>query len=244
MTPDRQPQTESYAVRAYGAALDDVGIDPLAGPCPDAAARVLAACSAATDAAPLDWQVNRRLQALLEVTIATRGPHWIHSAQCTACGAAMDMPLRLDDFLQAVLPTQTLCRLDDGREVTVAVPTGADQLGWLDDGARAADLLAHLVRPQGPLSDADHAAIEASLEAADPLRTLEIKTECPDCGTGLSLPLDLEMACLALLATRRPELLDDIHLLAMTYHWSEAEIMAIPPDRRAAYLSRIEGAWA
>jgi hypothetical protein len=36
------------------------------------------------------------------------------------------------------------------------------------------------------------------------------------------------------------ELLDQIHRLAANYHWSEQEILALPKQRRTAYLRRLD----
>ena len=54
------------------------------------------------------------------------------------------------------------------------------------------------------------------------------------------MELDLEATCLALLAAEQPRLIDDIHALARAYHWTEAEVLAVPPRRRRQYLDRIE----
>ena len=43
--------------------------------------------------------------------------------------------------------------------------------------------------------------------------------------------------------TRSPaSLLADVHRLAWHYHWSEAEILALPRGRRAHYLALIDAA--
>lgn len=249
-SPQGTASPAAWSVRAYGERLEDLAIDPLDGTLPVAAARVLAACVAdagEADADVLAWPVNLRLQGLLAVTIASCGQEWTWSARCTAagCGVAMDVPLGLRDFLAPDVVRRAECTLADGRTLAVAVPTGRDQLDWLAGGGADPDDMLRRLLPEGPegedLDPADRAAIELALEDADPLRTLEIETECPECGSDLALALDLEAACLARLASVRPRLLDEVHLLASVYHWSESEVMAVPPARRAAYLARIEG---
>jgi len=243
--------TTQWQVRPFGNALGDVDIDPLSMPRPVAAAGVLAACLDASGSQPdrdalLAWPVSRRLQGLLAVTIATRGDHWVLTATCTGpdCGKPMDLPLSFDDFLRAPDPAQSTCTMPDGRSVDVTVPTGVDQLAWLADGggepAAIAGRLVSLPADVNTISPDWLETIEAALEEADPLTTLEIKTACPECGAAVSIPLDLEARCLALLAAERPRLIDEIHVLANTYHWSEAEILAIPAARRRQYLARIE----
>ncbi|MEQ1895103.1 MAG: hypothetical protein ABL998_21395, partial [Planctomycetota bacterium] len=40
-------------------------------------------------------------------------------------------------------------------------------------------------------------------------------------------------------AAARRALQEELHVLASTYHWSEAEILALPSDRRRRYVARI-----
>jgi hypothetical protein len=253
--PSASAATTHWQVRAFGQVLGDIEVDPLAMPRALAAARVLAACLDADGRRPeqdelMAWPVSRRLQGLLAVTIATRGEHWVLTAQCSRpdCGAPMDLPLSLDDFRREVDPTEITCTLPGGCSVDVAVPTGKDQLAWLAAGdAGAGALVDRLVTLPPDVADIAPdwlESIEAVLEQADPLTTLEIETACPECGAETSVPLDLEARCLALLAAQHPRLLDDIHALATAYHWSEREIMAIPPDRRRQYLARIDRMWS
>jgi hypothetical protein len=244
-----------WQVRPFGQVPGDIEIDPLARPRPIAAADVLAACLHAAGRQPnqaelLAWPVSRRLQGLLAVTIATRGGHWALTATCTDrdCGAPMDLPLDLEAFRRDADPAHAACALPDGHSLNLAVPTGDDQIAWLAAGdAEPRAIVGRLVPLPPGVDDVPQdwlAPIEAALEAADPLTTLEIETACPECGAALSIPLDLEAGFLALLAAELPRLIDDIHALATAYHWSEAEIIAIPPARRRQYLARIDRMWS
>lgn len=253
--PSAVAATTQWQVRSFGQALGDADIDPLAMPRPVAATSVLAACLDVAGRQPghdalLAWPVSRRLQGLLAVTIATYGDHWVLTTSCTEpdCGKPMDLPLSLDAFRRAPDPARIACAMPDGRNVGVTVPTGMDQLAWLADGggepAAIAGRLVSLPADIDAIPPAWLEPIEAALEEADPLTTLEIETACPECGAALSIPLDLEARCLALLAAERPRLIDEIHLLATAYHWSEVEILAIPPVRRRQYLARIDRMWS
>lgn len=128
------------------------------------------------------------------------------------------------------------------------MPTGADQLTWLTTGDTSPgailDRLLAIPDDAIEISAAALETIEEALEEADPLTTLELETVCPECGSENSIPLDLEGGCLTLLAAEQPRLVDDIHVLASAYHWSEAEILAIPPTRRRQYLARIDRMWS
>ena len=223
----------------------DLDLDLTGAPPPVAATGVLAACLSGDGAAPAEpdvweWTINRRLQGLIAVTIATRGAAWTSTIRCQGCGAPMDLPLQLDAFRREEDPPSVACALD-GEMQHLAVPTGADQHSWLQAGANGpAAMLARLL-PEGAAASPERlAAVEAALAEADPLTVLTIHTRCPECDAENSMELDLEATCLALLAAEQPRLIDDIHALALAYHWTEAEVLAVPPRRRRQYLDRIE----
>ena len=234
-----------WHARAFGQALADLDLDLTGAPPPMATAGVLAACLSGdgADLAEPDvwaWTINRRLQGLIAVTIATRGAAFSSTIRCQACAAPMDLPLRLDAFRREDDPPSVACALD-GEMHDIAVPTGADQRAWLQVGADGtAAMLARLL-PQGAAASPERlAVVETALAAADPLTVLTVETRCPECGAENAMELDLEATCLALLTAEQPRLIDDIHALARAYHWTEAEVLAVPPRRRRQYLDRIE----
>ena len=136
------------------------------------------------------------------------------------------------------------------------LPTGADQTRWSETPVQDfAGLVADLVQSVDLEDDTEPEsapmevqgegqairpewlpAIEAALESADPLTALQIQTECPECGHGFELPVDLEQLLLQRLMAAQTRVLRDIHRLASAYHWSEREILALSPKRRAFYL--------
>lgn len=249
-----------WRARPFGETLVDLEVDLRRETPPVATTAVLCACLSdgkdqSTAADVFSWTLNRRLQGLLAVTMATRGDRLIHTARCLGrdCSQPMDLPLSLSDFQRRDDPAEVSCTLGDGVTLTLGVPTGEDQIAWLRreiSGEREPDAFVEdlLRRSDGPWtgigSPQDLKAVEAALAEADPLTDLRIDTRCPECGAGNSFPLDLEQACLHMLAATQPRLLDEIHRLASAYHWSEGEIMAIPAARRRQYLARLDGEWS
>lgn len=245
-SPDKR-----WRARAFGQTLADLDVD-LGAPAPVVTTSILAGCVSEDGAAPDDaelwsWTVNRRLQGLLAVTIATRGDAWTTTIRCSsaACAEPMDLPLNLGAFMRREDPVQVTCALGDGEGIAVAVPTGADQIAWLRDGSSAPLAMLRRLLPPADAPDPERlAAVEDGLAEADPLTVLDLETRCPACGAECHLALDLEDVCLGLLAAAPPALLDDIHALALAYHWSEAEILAVAPERRRQYLARLERSWS
>ena len=71
--------------------------------------------------------------------------------------------------------------------------------------------------------------------AADPFVALA----CADCGHAWDAPVDIARVLAAEIGSAAAGLIDEIHDLALAYHWSEATILALPAERRRAYLERL-----
>ena len=74
------------------------------------------------------------------------------------------------------------------------------------------------------------------------MTAFSICVRCPHCNVETTFPVDLEGLALSELEKIQHQLLRDIHQLAITYHWSETEILSLTPLRRAHYLKLIEEA--
>jgi hypothetical protein len=171
------------------------------------------------------------------------GGGWFE-ADCAQCGAPFDFAL---DYAQ--LPVQPAgdaypqAQVDiDGRQLRLRLPTGADQeiLAALPQAQAVQWLLQQLASEPdrlGPLDQAGIAAVDAALEAVSPAIVLAVQAACPECGSANDVELDPYRA----LARRSDELLQEVHEIAAHYHWSEAEILALPRARRLRYLQMIAG---
>jgi hypothetical protein len=135
----------------------------------------------------------------------------------------------------------------DGRTIEVRRPTGRDQIAWQtrnfrDEadawGSLAADLLAGESRAE--LDDEIVSSIETALEESDPLICLKLDVVCPYCSETRLYELDTLELALARFRERQHRLVADIHSLASHYHWTEAEILAVPAERRERYLALID----
>ena len=173
---------------------------------------------------------------------------WFH-AECGDCGARFDFNL---DY--AELPVQEAgegypqAQVDmAGRQLRFRLPTGADQeiLVDLPEAEARPWLLRQLASepealpPFGRLPGQDLiAAVEAALEAVAPGIVLRVQTACPECGTGNAVELDPYRA----LSRRSDGLLQEVHQIAVHYHWSEADILDLPRPRRQRYLQLIDRA--
>ncbi|MEL6475709.1 MAG: hypothetical protein AAFR17_00155 [Pseudomonadota bacterium] len=229
------PAEAGLTARAFGSLGSDLGVD-LAVPLQAAITRLLVACVDGVGAAEVEtWTYAKRRQGLMAIAVATHGPARDVTVTCPAegCGARLDLSLDLWALAQ------------DWREVRAPLPGGgALRLpSPVDLAAAGDDLLLHLLDGAPPAGDWRPDAEEA-LANADPLGDMILEARCPDCGGPILHPYTLEPGLVAELAGEAQALMDEIHVLAMAYHWSEAEIIALPPARRQHYLDRIREAWA
>lgn len=81
----------------------------------------------------------------------------------------------------------------------------------------------------------DLALIDAALEALSPDVADSVDATCPECGAANAARLDPFVFAFPAPAT----VLEDVHRIAGAYGWGEADILALPSDRRRAYVRLI-----
>ena len=161
----------------------------------------------------------------------------------------MGLEFELTAFVLGERPASTPWRRGPGPELTLRAPRGDDQQAWEAAGkvptsAEMAEAL--LATAEGPLPDnldLSEGVVDAlgeRLEVLDPLNAMTVAAACPACGRENEIDFDLEVLLIARAAARQRELIDVVHRIARAYHWSEAQILALPARRRASYLQRIE----
>ena len=159
-------------------------------------------------------------------------------AQCPACGARVALIFSADDLPRE--PTSDAhglgpLHLGDLLALEAEGLAGEAGLAALLAAATGATRVAAAAQLAGP----ERAALVAALETRAAGLGLELGTACTDCATAMTVPFDIARFLDDELAGRATRLLDEIHLIASAYHWSEAEILALPTGRRRAYLDRI-----
>ncbi|HYG48568.1 MAG TPA: hypothetical protein VD846_11590 [Allosphingosinicella sp.] len=154
---------------------------------------------------------------------------------CSGCGEPFEL-------------TIALAELENGTAgeagATLDLPGGTRlRQVTVDDLARAAGA------DPGALADAatvelgsdDRAAIGEAFDRLGSPAIDTLETDCPHCGSGQRIAFDLSRFLLACVARERPLLLREVHLLALSYGWSFAEIMALERSTRHE-LVRLAGA--
>ena len=236
--------------RRFGRAVEDLELDFSAGDRPALVTALLAAC-AAPAAAEHWWQrpVGDRTAALLALLRDSEGGDTIAaSLRCEAagCGARLEVELPHAAFAGAP-PESGAIAIDrgEGDRLCLRRPTGDDLLAWraLRPASREQGVMAMLtsLSIEGEPRPGDAARAAEALAEADPLVAFSVICVCPTCGHEAEHEIDLEGLALQRLAARQRALLHEVHTLASRYGWTESEILAVPPARRARYLHLIEG---
>ena len=240
--------------RPFGSNRSDLDLDLGDPDRPAAITRVLASCldgfadrQAAEDAV-WQWSVAERLQGLLAVATAGGGPYPPWQMRCDGCAVAVEIDVVPENFAAAPRRDGVVCHVPEGHVVSLRLPRGLDQRAWRESSADAIAMATALIeRFDGEVPEREWRvpadwldALADSLAECDPLTALQFQAPCPGCGHVNVVDFDLEGWLLGRLAVEQQRLLDDVHRLASSYHWSEAEICALPRRRRRAYLARVE----
>lgn len=206
---------------------------------------------------------ERLLLAIYRVTLGDRIDAVVRCANAR-CREAMDVELAAGDLIGPAPTTSARAAADaihelavpSGREtwhVRARLPNGSDQEHAatlaVEDARRAADAV--LMRTVVGVTAADGRPVPADrwipalrepLDAAfsrlDPHAEIRVSVACPSCASQTDALFDAAEFLRKALG-RTHALLAEIHRLARSYHWSEADILALPIGRRRQYLGLI-----
>jgi hypothetical protein len=197
--------------------------------------------------------VGERDARLLRLRAATLGPSLAAFTACPACGERLETafdttPLLADAPADAPLEARgggvrMRFRLPDSRDLAAAAGSGSVEAArralagrcvleaFRDDGAAVAP-------PELP--DAALGALSEAMGRAAPAADVTLALSCAECGHAWEAALDVGPVFWAEVAARARVLLREVHSLAAAYHWSEAEVLAMSPARRRAYLQMVQ----
>jgi hypothetical protein len=222
-----------------------------AGSRPSRVTAVIAAVYTRLDDQPVDAAIARRVSAAGREWLLQRaaqhfsgGAEWFET-ECVACGGRFDLSVSMRDIpcLAAGDGFPCVDVLTSLGRRRFEVPNGTHE----EVVARRADEDPRRVFAAvcGLADSADADAwhfdsddldrIDAALESVSPDVADTVTATCPECGTSRVLRLDP----LTFAFPRPDEVLQDVHLLASGYRWSERSILDLPIDRRRAYSERI-----
>lgn len=197
--------------------------------------------------------IGERDRLLLLLRAATLGPTLRGSSRCTSCGERLEFEMHVHSLVDVPPATPLLSMTVGDLELRVRAPDSRD-LAWLAehddvDATRALvlrcvvearrndDVLDTAALPEGVLD-----AIEERLAESDRLADLSLSLSCDSCGTSFGVPFDVAGYLWTELAADARRLIAEVHTLARSYGWREADILAMSAARRQAYLELVGGA--
>ena len=183
---------------------------------------------------------------MLSIRRAWRGPRVILRLDCVYCQEPSEFTLDIDKLLRDAVP-----------KAAPGVHPDSDREGWftLDGGAFRLPVVGDQIvvagraRPARALADLclDDAArrkhlrprIERAMGCMAPEISRVIRGFCPACERPIEAHFPVVATVMAEIRQSVASLYDDVDLIARVYHWPQAEILSLPPDRRRAYVARI-----
>ncbi len=186
-----------------------------------------------------DAPVGERDAALMQLRTRTFGAIAECLARCPRCEEAVELSLDLRELtVQAPQDAPPPWSFDAPSGRVGIRPVSSRDLQRAARG-EVQDLLdCCVVEGSCGLTDADRAAIEAELERRDPQAEISLALTCPACDHGWEMLFDIAGHLWSDIEAEARGLLDQVDLLARVYHWSEADVLDMPPGRRRAYLER------
>lgn len=201
--------------------------------------------------------IGDRERLLLAIHAATFGRSADLLYRCTRCREVAEVTIDLTSFLTAPVespaePEKPIVVAIDGETAPMSyrMPTAGDleaiaPLATTDPDAAAAELIGRLsVATAGevPSRLAEHEtpgeasdALAAEIAGREPDTTIFLSVVCPTCGVAVEALLDATNLLRARFAGGRG-IFAEVDRLARIYHWSEADILALPYARRQRYL--------
>lgn len=195
--------------------------------------------------------VGRRDARLIELRTLLFGDAFAGLAACPRCGTTVEAVFRAADLLAAA-PTSSTAGAHEfrigGCDVRFRLPDSNDLLALAaehDSVSARALLLARCIVAAtcggepcavDELSPETVEGLEQAMALADPLADTQIAVNCPACGHAWNAWFDAAGFLAQELGAWAQRTLRDVDTLARAYHWREADILALGPRRRQAYL--------
>lgn len=198
----------------------------------------------ADGAALVRWPLGERDRCLLQLQGDNFGDRLEACADCPACRERLEFSLSCAALLaqtpNAAVPTKIIDLDDACFELRCADSADAAAMAAAGDVESAVDLmLARCVRPIGAAHEitlARRAVIAAELAALDPAAEIMLDLSCAACGHDWPVVFDIGHFLWLQIRARAHRLMQEVDILARSYHWSEAEILRLSETRRGWYL--------
>jgi hypothetical protein len=197
--------------------------------------------------------VGERDELLLDLREECFGPALPGRVDCPECAQALEVAIEAGQLRTAwgtEVPAEGSVHAA-GYEIRFRLPTSRDALA-VDhrDANGPRQVLARCVLgatsggvpvPGEALEPELLDAVAAAMTGLDARIDVQVTLTCPACGHGWAPALDIAAYLWAEIDTAARRLLYAVHTLACAYGWTEADVLAVGPWRRQAYLQAVGG---
>ena len=222
--------------------------------------RALSVLACAVAEAPIEklaqWSIGRRDAELLKLREQIFGPRMIGQADCPACGEQVELNFATADICTELSgePDEAFTLQTNGHELQFRLPNSLDLAEISSIPVTAgSDLTRSLLerclisaRQEREEITADRLpaevaqAVSEKMSEVDPQGDMQLVLNCPHCANRWHAPLDIVSFLWSEIHAWAVRMLRDVHALASAYGWREADILAMSPQRRQAYLELVE----
>lgn len=186
--------------------------------------------------------IGERDLALLDLHCMNFGRHLSAYIDCPACGTRLEFSLDSETLCKQPLPA----RLEvDG--IQLRLPTSYDLKLALQQPDQEAAIRCLASRctvskrdgPAPELTPDEIARLETVLAEADSAADILLDCVCAQCEHTWQSAFDIADFLWSEIDTQAVQALDEIHLLACAYGWSEHDVLSLSDARREAYIDRV-----
>lgn len=197
--------------------------------------------------------LGERNMNLLELRQRLFGSTLQAYVECSACGEALDLEFGIDELgFSSISHVSEINSISTGSiSAQVRLPnchdlTALASLNNVEDGRRllfsrcvlelhrdGATIVLH------ELSEDELDQLEKAISELDPRMEILFDLHCPQCAHRWQSPLEISSYLWSEYDVYARQLLENVHVLASTYGWAEADILAMSEQRRQYYLGRI-----
>lgn len=180
---------------------------------------------------------------LIQIREAWFGARFETIATCPQCGERMDVAFQTKDIVAPAAEQEPLQVTYAGRDIPFRLPNSKDLMEAARFGITEmrTRLLEFCVANAETLSEEAATFVAEAMARADPQADIRVSVTCPACHRESALAFDVAAHLWEEIGDWAVRVLNEIHVLASVYGWSERDILAMSALRRRAYLQLIEG---
>ena len=199
-----------------------------------------------------DWSIGEREARLLQLREWMFGSRLLNKANCPKCGELLEWTTELEDIRLQVPQQQTLPQtfeLDvEGTHINFRLPNSHDVFRAYNDPAYSKNpqklIEECVITVDGELTVADLSAgawdaLEQQMEKLDPQADIQMALTCPACTHEWSASFDIAGYLWTEIDNWAKHVMQEVYLLARSFHWSEQDILTMSPRRRQMYIEMI-----